>query len=280
MDYIGQPFSSFGNRLATVAETRESLLVVSMSHPAVLRFEDFEYPARYVGGGIASVGVSLSLGGKDVLLVLLAGEGTQFLQLDFDRVGIVSSEDDTPVVAMYAKAPEGEVYFHLEIDLAGNLHISTEPTPASAPVTFDTGELLDTSEMTAIGSVGLGNHWTYCSPNAWPEYAGHACFALIRAGDLVPLQPGNTTCVGGDHKEVRFTGSFGVLQMRGENGTTFPCGPPGGVAPSQPLGYPGLWSAVAFAPNGSRLSVAVTHDGTVYVGEVTPKYGCPCRTGT
>jgi hypothetical protein len=136
--------------------------------------------------------------------------------------------------------------------------------------------------MIRVGTVALQNHWTYCATDIPVDYEPHVCTALVRSADFVPFAPGNLTCADGDRKELRFQAASGiVLQLRDADGRAFPCGPsPAGIGPLQPLGYPGLWSVVAFARDGSPLSVVVTHDGTVYVGEVTPRFGCPCRSGT
>jgi hypothetical protein len=51
------------------------------------------------------------------------------------------------------------------------------------------------------------------------------------------------------------------------------------VAVGDPLPFGGDVLVSAFAPDGSPLSVAVSRDGTLYIGTFKAKYGCPCRSG-
>ncbi len=266
----GQLFVQRSNLITTRPSNREALITVLLGQAAVIRYR--EGPVRWTisGSGPQMLDFSGQVGPNTVRLFLVAQEGTRFLFGDDDSVGVYSTDGIGPSLIIWAQAPDGPAYYHAELASDGNLHIAAEAVEASAPIAFDTGELLDLSSATKVGDTRLADHWILCDPQR-----GSSCSSLVR-GDFTPSQAGILTCT---EESLVFAAQGFSLSF--EWSSALPtCGAPMRRVPlGEALGYGGVYMVSASAADGSPLSVVVTRAGEVYVGEVTPKFGCPCRRG-
>ncbi|MGE3075790.1 MAG: helix-turn-helix transcriptional regulator [Dehalococcoidia bacterium] len=255
---------------------RESLSVVNLGGPAVVRYADGPVHWRFQGDGPQALSLSGNVGGSNVLLNIVAQAGTQFLYGDDDSVGVFSRDDSSPTVVLWVQVPEGPAYYHAEVSSDGHLYIAAESLAANLPLAYDTGELLMLSNVLPLGDTVQGDHWILCGE-------GPFCSSLLR-GDFIPLARGTLKC---DQDEGTLT-----FISEGESGATMvlvDVRTPNalrcrdavrGVVGGEPLGYPGMYSVSALARDGSLASVLITRNGVVYISFDAAKVGCPCREGT
>ncbi|MGE0598586.1 MAG: hypothetical protein AB7J35_02005 [Dehalococcoidia bacterium] len=255
---------------------RESLIVVALGGPAVIRYADDSVHWRFQAGGPQSLSLSGNVGGSNVLLNIVAQAGTQFLYGDDDSVGVFSRDDSSPTVVLWVQVPEGPAYYHAEVSSDGHLYVAADSLAANLPVAYDTGELLMLSNALPLGDTVQGDHWILCGE-------GPFCSSLLR-GDFIPLARGTLTC---DQDEGTLT-----FISEGESGATMVLADARtpnalrcrdavrGVVGGEPLGYPGVYLVSALARDGSLASVLITRNGVVYISFDAAKVGCPCREGT
>jgi len=268
------PIVGSGGVVAARVETRESLLVVELERAAVVRYREGTVEWRLRGGGTHLVILDGQVGSGHVQLVLVAQEGTEFVFGDDDSVAVYSRGNAGPMVAIWVQAPDGPSYYHTELLANGHLYIAEDSVPRNLPVAFDTGELLGLSGATQIGETHLSEHRIYCDPED-----GAACTSLLR-GDFTPSRPGTLTCNDLDGTLTFATLDF-VLFFQWSTTAVKKCQEPVRRIPAgEPLGYPDAYEVSARDAHAAPLSVVIARDGTVYLGELTPKYGCPCRTGS
>jgi len=274
MQLLGRPFDARGGAFTGLeTEERETLLVARLSQPSVFRQGNFTAPLLYVGGGPASAFFSLQFPGRDVYFELSAAPGTEFIFGDDDSIGLFSRAGAGPVVTMWARAPEGPAYYHLELDTGGNLYISRDPVSGDEPVAFDTGERLTIDTLQVLATSGLADHWTLCGDR-------ETCAGILR-GDITTTTPGILKCDEASGILTLKTQPLKTLYFKWQGPGSLPCREPEiTLFPGQAIDYEGIYEVSATDADGSALSVVITRDGAVYVGDVTHEFGCPCRIGS
>ncbi len=184
----GQLFVQGYNLLTARPSNRESLIVVQLGQAATIRYGEAPVEWRREGGGPQALTLSGRVGSRNVLLFLFAQDGTQFLFGDDDSVGVFSQTNEGPSLVMWVQAPEGPAHYHAELLPDGHLYIEADGIPATAPVAYDTGELLDLTMAVPVGDSTLADHWILCGHGD-----GAPCTSLLR-GDFVPLAAGSLAC--------------------------------------------------------------------------------------
>jgi hypothetical protein len=277
MQLLGQPFSA-RQPLKMAIDTRETSLVLRFAEPVVFRWTGLLDDARWAGGGSNGFVLAIEQAQRTISLFVVLEPDSQVVYGDNDSVALVTSGAPGPTMLVYARTPEGPAYYHLEMDSVGRLYVSSQQVPANLPVAFDTGQVLDTSQMLPVGSTTPNDHWILCGAGE-----GSPCTSLLR-GDLVPLAAGSLAC---DQESGVLTfvsaGESGAsLTMKWEQPSSpLACRDAAReVAAGEALGYGGVFTVSARARNGSPLSVLITRHGVVYVSPEMPSVGCPCRTGT
>ncbi len=274
MQLLGRPFDARGGAFTGLGtEERETLLVARLAQPSVFRQANFTVPLLFVGGGPTSASFSLQFPGRDVYFELSAAEDTEVIFGDDDSIGLFSRARAGPVVTMWARAPEGPDYYHLELDTGGNLYISRDPVLADAPVAFDTGEGLTIDMLQVLATTGRADHWTLCGDR-------ETCAGVLR-GDITTTTPGILKCDEASGILTLKTQPLKTLYFKWQGPGSLPCREPEiTLFPGQAIDYEGIYEVSATDADGSALSVVITRDGDVYVGDVTHEFGCPCRIGS
>jgi DNA-binding CsgD family transcriptional regulator len=260
----------------TSEDTREDLIVITLDDAGVFRFDGGAMKWTLFGSSRKSLGLAGDLNGETVTLTFSAVGETWFLFGGDDSVGVYASDGSEPRVAAWVSAPDSlSRRYHVEVGFDGHLYISARPLSLDLPVAFDTGETFDVSGLTYpyVATIASGgDHLTFCERDRLV-----ACQAFVANMDRAPAT-GRVSC-----------SPDGVLELEGEAFTLRfedPEGPGCVAMPSRSVvvGQNFSFSAgvviTAVAPDGSPLSVVVSHNGTLFIGRFAPTYGCPCRTGT
>jgi hypothetical protein len=192
---------------------------------------------------------------------------------------------------------------HLEFD-GERLYVAPAPASPAGVLVSTTGELLDLSEAKPLGKVAVPLPRSVFNDCVAPAAA---CQAFVYADAppgspvtfLVPVD-GTLTCRDDGVLQLEAASFRLFFQQVDRTGKDlFGCYPPASAA-SDPKGrarevHTGevLSQSTHYRitaetpggvvpnslPGGRPLSVVVAGDRTIYVGDITPKYGCPCRTG-
>lgn len=270
-----QPVGGSGGVVPASVEARESLLVVELEWAAVLQFGSGPAEWSLWGAGPHVVQLVGNIGNVTYLVAFYAQDGTEFIFGDDDSVSAYSRGPGGPEIAIWASSQLCECYYHVDLRTDGHLYISEDLIDWSLPVAFDTGELLDLSRTTEFGSAGRRSHRTICARG---DYGG--CHSLLLGGDFVSAQAGVLTCAADEETLTFVSNSTTLVFDRGEGAGTLACREAErDVAAGEPFGYGGVYSVTAVSGDGSQLSVVITNEGKLFVGEVTTKFGCPCRSG-
>jgi DNA-binding CsgD family transcriptional regulator len=159
-------------------------------------------------------------------------------------------------------------------------HLFVDPTtlPGSSATNWLTGEAIDVSGLTHIGSLPLIDS----KPIRNDCYANEGvCSVQYDNGPAIPSPLGGVLRCVRDGSEDGFELDTGSLRLRlssfgGYKFASSDCTERpilrGDLLPSATY-----FSIEAFAPDGSPLSLVVTRDGSLYVGDVKLQVGCPCE---
>jgi DNA-binding CsgD family transcriptional regulator len=279
---LGPLFARPGNPgVVASSEAREDLLVVELAGPAVIRLSFPSVEWRRTGGGLLALNLTAKVEGLDVALFFQAVDETEFLPGAQDSVGIYSKGSGRPQLVVWARGgPPGATRpLHLEASDLGNLLLSFAPISPHFAVLYDSGEALDLSRAERLGNVPI-------RPSSLPDKnecdrdTGICRVSVISsAGPLLAPVSGVLACRADGVAELA-TAEF-VLTFEDTGAARGACSPVG--RRNVPAGdYAGLPFGViaAYALDGSPLSAVAAEDGTLYVGVIHPKYGCPCRHGS
>lgn len=157
----------------------------------------------------------------------------------------------------------------------GHLLIDANPVPASAAVYYNTGEGLDVSGARRIGTLPsdlMPYVRTTCDRDACSLYGGDnraPVAGTVECGDTVNL----------------VTDRFRLTFERGWLSPHRATPPPGQCEPGMRVQAGDLVAAPytpvfvrAYSLDGQPLSIVVAGDGTLYVGNIVPRFTCgPCR---
>jgi DNA-binding CsgD family transcriptional regulator len=188
---------------------------------------------------------------------------------------------------------EGEESGRHRLAFASDGTLFFDPTglPGSLATNWTTGESIDVSRMTKLGQLEL-------VPAGYPEFPSTGCYGregppVCKVGLPAISRPvalpvgGVLTCVpvmsAGREKQgyELDTGAF-VLRAAPAGGYGMPwdhgC-PSRTVSPGEELPMFTYTSLSAFRADGSPLSIVITRDGHLYIGDVTLELDCPCMIG-
>jgi len=275
--------SSPGSPVKDISE-RESMTVVTLSGPGSLVYSAGLADWTPVFGsppGPNLFELQAGVGGVRVSLNIYRGnDQTTFQYGAADSVGIASSDGSLPQVIIMASrtTPHGDFQRrHSSVDSKGNLFISVDPIPDSVALNVQTGEALDTSNTTRVGPVAAPDppgktEITICDARACHVQAYGAIFAPI---------DGELTCTNGvlDLRSANLTIEFAMLTA---NGTPQPCASssiPATVANGETMLTADTVSITGRSAAGALMGAAVAGDDSLYIGEIDPKFGCPCLSG-
>lgn len=160
------------------------------------------------------------------------------------------------------------------MDETGEVFVSRNLFPINAPLSYDTGELLDVGD--GYGTVDPDDYLVLC---AIPEMAGSCVTAIPRLGTITWPASGTLRCRDGEltlttaRQVFRFqpSGLYGSVECGAEELA---------LNRGDHIPYNGRFTVSATDTEGNRLSVVITLSGSVYVGHFTAQYGCPCRPTT
>jgi DNA-binding CsgD family transcriptional regulator len=279
---LGQMFARPGNPgVVTNSDAREDLLVVELVGSAVIRLASPSVEWRRTGGGLLSLNLTAKVAGLDVALFFQVADGTEFLLGAQDSVGIYAKGSARPQLVVWAEGgpPGGTGPLHLDVTDLGNLLLSFAPMPRDLVVLYDTGEALDLSGALRLGTVPVRAS-SLPDRNQCDRETGTCRVSVISlAGPLVAPVDGVLTCRADGAAEL-VAAEF-VLTFEATGTGRRACSPVGrrnvraGDFADLPVGL-----ISAYALDGTPLSAVAAKDGTLYVGVIRPKYGCPCRHGS
>jgi hypothetical protein len=189
--------------------------------------------------------------------------------------------------------------YQLAVDSEGGLWASPEPWPATVVFEQWTGEMVQTSNAKVVGRL-LPSDPPNLDDWAKPVFYFTSCFGdscriSVRPGEpLVAPVEGMVRCITGEDAEVDDAGRpIGEIELdTGEYTLRFvelyTSEPNSGgdkscatreVEQGDRIGSHYHYAILAIAPDGAPLSVAVSQDGTLYVGNFYADPECPCTTG-
>jgi DNA-binding CsgD family transcriptional regulator len=312
MIYLGRLLGPPPAEAGTRAEAREDLLVVDIPAEATVHLGTLLF-ARMVRASPDEATIELSVNGGPFYLYVQAaapaylafggGANEALIAVGRNRdpaapgappgsPGVVAGPEDRRGMVLWAPAGkdlEGSPR-HLELTATGELYAESASRSAEATV-FATGEALDLSMAERVGYAPVGgprNVVNECRQSA-------PCQTFVYADG--PAEPGATY-------ELPANGRFtcredGVLQLElasfrlffhqvdGAGKDTSACSTAeentqadGRVQPVHAaISSSTHYRITAETLAGAVLSVVVGGDRTIYVGAMTPRFGCPCRSG-
>lgn len=275
----GQLFNRPGHPVAVAeSEARESLLIVTLNDASTFVFDNGTIEWHLQDAMFANPLFNPAFGGRlgDVALtlhLLPANSETRFLPGDANSLGIYSAGPSPPAVALWVDG------HHAEVGVDGHLYIDAERSPALLVIAEDTGELLDVSRATRLGNIS--GAWTRCG------YETPACDVIARptAGPERALASGRLVCRPDGVLELETT-TFVLELDRLSNSFPAPSTCEGFSTTAIEVAAGDVLRNAAYAyqiqavtRDGAPLSIVVAGDGTLYVGDIPRKFGCPCRGG-
>jgi hypothetical protein len=257
---------------------REGMVVVEGSDTFLVQLQGGPISWHVSGGGPAANEFSLDgleSGRQLRLLVQIGSEGTRLLWGLHGVIGVYSNDGRSAVLLLRVSGPTGSEWLHSVVEPGGHLYIATESTPGEAVMDEWTGERLDVSRASSLGTIGprsAGN------PNRLTSCQGGLCRTYWQVAYSAPAS-GDLRCLPGGRMELD-TGKV-VVKFDSSGGTTNSCipSPARHVEAGDPLDFRGPATVTAVSETGELLSVADALDGTLYVGKITPAVGCPCMHG-
>jgi DNA-binding CsgD family transcriptional regulator len=270
----GQLFRQLGRTVAVASvEARGRFTLVTLTGPSSVLLEGGLVVWHLNDNGTPTYNASFSgtLESQPVTLhILAAGNETRLLPGDPNSLGIYTRGDKPPSILVWVDDRSAA------IGADGHLHVDRKPTPESAVVAYDTGEILDASRATPLAKVS--GAWTLCGsgepacivetrPLLGPEF-------VVADGQLV-CRPDGILELSTDLFRLEFDrlGAGGSQTPDCEPFSTTPVEVKSGQVLSN---WPYQYRIRAVGPSGP-LSVVVAGDGTLLVGEIRPRFGCPCR---
>lgn len=260
---------------------RADAAVVRMPRGAVLYLNNFGgtcpspcSPQFHLARSVNVAGHALTLG-----FIADAGSGTLFSPRPDGSLEASTSAQDTDAgtLMVYASGADGQSH-RVAVDGRGHLLVDTSPLPGDVAIDMPTGEELDLSGMSRLGLFPSLQRtppteflFTMCSESP--------CQLSYRVRSLVAPFPGAVRCLPASRGLELDNGAV-RLQFKALPGYGIPdcMAQKNAAAGSIIAGYFVHYLVSATSMSGDPLSVVVTADGTLYVGQVATSESCPpCR---
>jgi hypothetical protein len=211
---------------------------------------------------------------KQPLYVWVASGRSGYVQVD-DRTYRAEADGDTILSVFDRLGDVSPLVDHTSaINRFGHLLIDPNPVSKTAVVEYNTGEGLDVSAARSVGAMPGLHLRTTCDSNR--------CSLLVLGDDRAPVT-GTVECdatveLVADGFRLAFEPD-GIPPGQATPAYAPPCTPQEQVAAGTPIPMPyAPMYARAYSPDGQPLSIVVAGDGTLYVGNIVPKFSCgPCR---
>ncbi|MGI8927530.1 MAG: helix-turn-helix transcriptional regulator [Tepidiformaceae bacterium] len=262
--------SSPGSGIANTSP-RESLVLVDFSGPSLLRFDLGVVRWSRLGSSPGIALLTATVSGHTYRLLLGAGDKTTvFLHGDGGIEIYSQAPGGRPVVTLTVDNGAGNDY-HAELGLDGRLYLSTDPIALNLAIERSTGEALDISA--AVRLPPLGPRFAPSTPHFTDCLLG-PCRGVWRGGQIALPVSARLTCdVGGPIQlaAADFTLVLTRLDFSGCEVARDLALPMGST-----LIPPAPYEITAFIA-GEQIDVGLARDGTLYIGTITPLFGCPCR---
>ncbi len=207
---------------------------------------------------------------------------------------VLVAPDQAITLVLFARG-EDSARYRLALASNGDFYIEKQALPGSTTLDEWTGEIIHTAQMQKIGRLDDSNFpidflFTSCDRGTL------VCSVVFRQFGALIGAPvgGELRCLSedelsfdGDGKPIGEleidAGSF-LLRVREAYGTSpntnvsWQC-PARLVAAGDLISSHNHFSVTAFRNDGTQLSVAVSLDGSLHVGDVKLSLGCPCTSG-
>lgn len=279
---LGPFFGDYGppGSIADI-EVREGITIIRMARAGFVILDTGFVTWRTPSSASPTSHLQLTgnVAGTEITLLLRAADAnTQFLLTAGPGVALNSTAPGAKPKIMVL-ALDGQERRHVEVDSSGNLFVAAAAIPKSDVIDETTGERLDLSRAVRLGELSFREHASdSCrSPDGIPR----PCQARIYVNSLDAPAAGSVAYQAG---ELVFQDSSGLAMLRFRCLSTV-----GAVCPDPPvhgdvkaggeLAASGWFVISASDETGKALSVVVSDDGTVWVGNIASTVGCPCFVG-
>lgn len=289
VDIGGRPMYDLGplffveNEPAPVAgvELREAAAVVRLKTAGVIRLSTLATEWRVGGSGYAilqALGtihadsrgyLNIQAADGTTLDAVLAGPGPvpDAIRVRSDRAG----EGPAVIVTVQAFDDDsgGGRMYSVDVSSSGHLLVSPDTLPSQLIVDRATGQVVQipAAHFRDAGFAGPSNHLTLCDANR--------CWASVGLELLESPLSGEHRC--GPRGEFEVHGDqFSLSLLHLQAGEPCTLRSPVVVRKGDVLGPVGTYVISATAPDGASMSVGVTGEGALVVGEFAGTGQCPC----
>jgi hypothetical protein len=262
-------------------ELREAAAVVRLKTAGVIRLSTLATEWRVGGSGYAilqALGtihadsrgyLNIQAADGTTLDAVLAGPGPvpDAIRVRSDRAG----EGPTVIVTVQAFDDDfgGGRMYSVDVSSSGHLLVSPDTLPSQLIVDRATGQVVQipAAHFRDAGFAGPGNHLTLCDANR--------CWASVGLELLESPLSGEHRC--GPRGEFQVHGDqFSLSLLHLQAGEPCTLRSPVVVRKGDVLGPVGTYVISATAPDGASMSVGVTGEGALVVGEFAGTGQCPC----
>jgi len=276
---------------------RAGFTAVTMAGPGLIKLDAGN--VKWVSGGKNVVGAPLVVSASAFInatpdangtsdaagLMIVAGADTTLLADSPDRIRFFST-DGASHPTLIVRAGQSAI-----VGKDGRLFIDPAPVADDAVINQDTGEQLDVSSATRLGSEQSNDGITLCGAAIANDDGGRCAVEWLGGVALLAPVGGILTCLPTAHWQLT-AGAF-VLDFAGSDQTLPPsttgqlvrCLQPTSGSHAVDVGYQIADHGTAFRITATTvdgttpLSVAIGDDGAIYVGHIPVTVGCPCLAG-